>query len=158
MNLASYYDRLNVEHRWLAHTPVNCLTGLPEPGQKPITSHCSCFVFAALQGLKIPLLGPPAHSPVLLANAQNHWLKTVGPTMGWRPIPANAATRTANAGEVVVASLARKHAPGHIALVRPQPDEHAIRLVSAGLRNYQDAALGTVFSTPDRVEFFAHPL
>lgn len=153
MDLQRYYDSLDVEHKWLPGQPVNCVTGEYQPGQRPITSHCSCFVFAALQGLGVPMLGPPSHSPVMLANAQNAWLKTAP---GWRQIRAAQATPYANMGLAVVASIARSRSPGHIALVRPQPDPRAIRVISAGLHNYNDAALGTAFSTPDRVEFFVY--
>ena len=125
VQLAAELDRMDVEHKWLAGIHVNWETGLPDnrpersPGQH---THCSAFVAAAAEALGVYILRPPAHSEILLANAQNEWLETEGAHAGWRrlrgPVEAQMA---ANRGDLVVATYHNHNParPGHIAIIRP---------------------------------------
>jgi hypothetical protein len=80
-------------------------------------------VAAVADRLTIPLLRPPEHGVVLLANAQFDWLASdAGKKAGWvRLVDGAAAQSTANDGRLVLASLKSPDAtrPGHIAIVRP---------------------------------------
>ena len=124
-SLAAELDTMGVETKWIAGERVDWRTGLPNG--KPLTrpgrhTHCSAFVAAAAEKVGVYILRPPEHSAVLLANAQNAWLREDGAAKGWRELPnAEAAQAAANEGELVVASYLsrRPDTPGHIAIVRP---------------------------------------
>jgi hypothetical protein len=124
-SLAAELDSMGVETKWIAGERVDWRSGLPNG--KPLTrpgrhTHCSAFVAAAAEKVGVYILRPPAHSQVLLANAQNAWLREDGADKGWHQLPdAEAAQAAANEGELVVASYLsrRPDTPGHIAIVRP---------------------------------------
>jgi hypothetical protein len=124
-SLAAELDTMGVETKWIAGERVDWRTGLPNG--KPLTrpgrhTHCSAFVAAAAEKLGVYILRPPEHSAVLLANAQNAWLREDGASQGWRELPSSeAAQAAANEGELVVASYLSRYSdtPGHIAIVRP---------------------------------------
>jgi len=124
-SLAAELDAMGVETKWIAGERVDWRSGLPNG--KPLTrpgrhTHCSAFVAAAADKLGVYILRPPQHSSVLLANAQNAWLRDDGAAEGWHELPdATAAQAAANDGELVVASYLsrRPDTPGHIAIVRP---------------------------------------
>jgi len=120
-------DGMEVDKLWLPGAIVDWKTGLPT-GQpikdaKSKHTHCSQFVAAVADRLAIPLLRPPEHGVVLLANAQFDWLASdAGKKAGWvRLVDGAAAQAVANDGRLVLASLKNPDAtrPGHIAVVRP---------------------------------------
>jgi glutamine amidotransferase-like uncharacterized protein len=120
-------EGMEVDKLWLPGAIVDWKTGLPT-GQpikdaKSKHTHCSQFVAAVADRLAIPLLRPPEHGVVLLANAQFDWLASdAGKKAGWvRLIDGAAAQTVANDGRLVLASLKNPDATrsGHIAVVRP---------------------------------------
>jgi putative intracellular protease/amidase len=120
-------ESMEVEKLWLPGAIVDWKTGLPT-GQpikdaKGKHTHCSQFVAAVADRLAIPLLRPPEHGVVLLANAQYDWLAAdAGKRAGWVALKDGAAAQAAaNDGRLVLASLKNPDAtrPGHIAVVRP---------------------------------------
>jgi putative intracellular protease/amidase len=120
-------EGMEVEKLWLPGAIVDWKTGLPT-GQpikdaKGKHTHCSQFVAAVADCLAIPLLRPPEHGVVLLANAQYDWLAAdAGKRAGWIALKDGAAAQAAaNDGRLVLASLKNPDAtrPGHIAVVRP---------------------------------------
>ena len=120
-------EGMEVEKLWLPGAIVDWKTGLPT-GQpikdaKGKHTHCSQFVAAVADRLAIPLLRPPEHGVVLLANAQYDWLAAdAGKRAGWIALKDGAAAQAAaNDGRLVLASLKNPDAtrPGHIAVVRP---------------------------------------
>ena len=120
-------EAMEVDKLWLPGAIVDWKTGLPT-GQpikdaKSKHTHCSQFVAAVADRLAIPLLRPPEHGVVLLANAQFDWLASdAGKKAGWvRLVDGAAAQAVANDGRLVLASLKNPDAtrPGHIAVVRP---------------------------------------
>lgn len=120
-------EGMEVDKLWLPGAIVDWKTGLPT-GQpikdaKSKHTHCSQFVAAVADRLAIPLLRPPEHGVVLLANAQFDWLASdAGKKAGWvRLVDGAAAQSAANDGRLVLASLKNPDAtrPGHIAIVRP---------------------------------------
>ncbi len=159
--LARFLDSMDVEHRWLAHSRVDWETGdATGPSDDPAHStHCSAFVAAACQRLRVSILHPPDHPQKLLANAQYDWLKEQGPRNGWRPLDNAADAQTlANRGQLVVAVCKNPQPehPGHIAIVRPAlktSDQLAAEgpdIIQAGGHNYR---LTTV-----RHGFASHPM
>ena len=120
-------EAMEVDKLWLPGAIVDWKTGLPT-GQpikdaKSKHTHCSQFVAAVADRLTIPLLRPPEHGVVLLANAQFDWLASdAGKKAGWvRLVDGAAAQSTANDGRLVLASLKNPDPTksGHIAIVRP---------------------------------------
>jgi glutamine amidotransferase-like uncharacterized protein len=120
-------EAMEVDKLWLPGAIVDWKTGLPT-GQpikdaKSKHTHCSQFVAAVADRLAIPLLRPPEHGVVGLANAQFDWLASdAGKKAGWVALPDGAAAQAAaNDGRLVLASLKNPDAtrPGHIAVVRP---------------------------------------
>jgi hypothetical protein len=152
---------MHVEQLWLAGRQVNWRTG--EPTGKVYTNatshtHCSAFAAAAAEKLGVYLLCPPAHSAVLLANAQQTWLCGSGTNQGWRAVATPIeAQQLANAGELVVVTCKNPdpNRPGHIAIVRPSVWSDAKiladgpEIIQAGGHNYT--------STTTREGFKNHP-
>lgn len=167
-------EAMDVEKLWLPGAIVDWKTGLPT-GQ-PFTdspkrhTHCSQFVAAASLRLNVPLLRPPEHSVIGLANAQNAWLDTdAARKAGWIRLKDGAeAQRLAKQGRFVLASVSNpdpKRA-GHIAIVRPG-DKDAETLASegpdimqAGGTNFQKTSLRRGFANHpkeyDQIAFHAH--
>jgi hypothetical protein len=129
------------------------------------------FVAAACDRMGVYILRPPDHSQVLLANAQNAWLKREGPRFGSHRVDSPVeAQRLANRGDVVVASYTNpnQHRPGHIAMVRPSTKsdgavaDEGPQLIQAGRSNYNSVSLVQGFvhhqdAWKNRgIEFFAH--
>lgn len=154
--LVATLEAMDVTHRWPAGAHVDWRSGLPDgrivrtPGKH---THCSAFVAAAAERLGVYILRPPAHSPVLLANAQYDWLAGPGAEAGWRPLAdAAAAQAAANDGDLVVAAVRNVDGkPGHIAIVRPG-DVNAAALAArgpnvmqAGMENFARVDLATGF-------------
>jgi hypothetical protein len=159
--LASALDSMHVEQLWLAGRQVNWRTG--EPTGKIFTNaashtHCSAFAAAAAEKLGVYLLCPPAHSAILLANAQQTWLCGSGTNQGWQPVKSPLqAQQLANEGQLVVVTCRNPDdkKPGHIAIVRPSlwSDAKILadgpEIIQAGARNYT--------STTTREGFKNHP-
>jgi hypothetical protein len=169
--LVRVLDGMEVERHWLAGQTIHWRTGLPDPRGHQGATHCSAFVAAACDRMGAYILRPPAHSQVLLANAQDDWLHREGPRFGWRPVASPVeAQRLANLGAIVVACYANpdRHRPGHIALVRPNPkDDQAVaaegpQIIQAGRSNYNSVSLVQGFVhhqdawKSGAIEFFAH--
>ena len=172
--LAAFYDRLDVEDRWIAGQHVDWQTGEPDgvaetvPGRH---THCSAFVAAVAERLGIYILRPPKHGQVLLANAQSEWLPAAGQGQGWHPLDGPfAAQKAANWGLFVVASYHNRNddRPGHIAIVRPsrKPAEAVAEegpdVIQAGTRNSTLVSLRHGFEghphawDDNEVAYFAH--
>jgi hypothetical protein len=146
--LAEVLDSMHVERLWLAGGSVDWRTG--EPKGNPYTNstthtHCSAFAAAAAERLGVYLLHPPEHSSVLLANAQQDWLRTNGVSQGWYAVASPIkAQQLANEGRLVVVTCKnpREGLPGHVAIVRPSVRSEAEILaegpaiIQAGARNY----------------------
>jgi hypothetical protein len=144
-HLARVLDGLDVEAHWLPGDPIDWRTGEYDPDARPLAGHCSAFVAAACAALDIYILRPPDHREYLLANAQCEWLRTVGPSQGWEPVPdGRTAQRMANRGNVVVVCYKNsdRENAGHIAIVRPSRkvraavDADGPDITQAGKRNY----------------------
>lgn len=149
--LAKVLDSMHVERFWLAGRQVDWRTG--QPNGKVYTNaalhtHCSAFAAAAAEKLGIYLLHPPEHSSVLLANAQQDWLRGEGTNEGWQPVKSPLeAQQLANQGLLVVVTCKNPDPsqPGHIAIVRPSTKSDAAILadgpevIQAGLHNHTDA-------------------
>jgi len=167
-------EAMDVEKLWLPGAIVDWKTGLPT-GQ-PFTdspkrhTHCSQFVAAASFRLGVPLLRPPEHSPVGLANAQNDWLDSdAGRKAGWVRLKDGAEAQSlANEGRLVLASVKNpdpKRA-GHIAIVRPgNKDAAALAsegpdIMQAGGTNFLRTSLKRGFANHpkeyDQIAFHAH--
>jgi len=119
-------EAMEVDRLWLPGAIVDWKTGLPtgqpvKDGKKH--THCSQFVAAVAERLSVPLLRPPEHGVVGLANAQFDWLASeAAKKAGWVALKDGAAAQSAaNDGRLVLASLKNPDAtrPGHIAVVRP---------------------------------------
>jgi hypothetical protein len=146
--LAETLDSLHVEKLWLVGRRVDWRTGEPEGeiNKKYEThTHCSAFAAAAADKIGVYLLHPPEHSTVLLANAQQDWLRGKGTNQGWRAIDSPvAAQHLANQGELVVVTFKNSDpkVPGHIAIVRPsEKSEERVKaegpqVTQAGRHNY----------------------
>jgi hypothetical protein len=156
--LVRFLDGLDVEHLWPAGVHVNWETGIPDGKPEPATgkhTHCSAFVAEVAKRLEVYILRPPAHSEVLLANAQYDWLQDRGTKDGWFAIAnGDIAQRYANFGYLVVA-VYRSHVdnkPGHIAVVRPsekspqQIDAEGPEVIQAGEQNYESVSLKRGFA------------
>ena len=172
--LADELNSMGVETKWIAGQRVDWRSGLPNG--KPITrpgrhTHCSAFVAAAAEKLRVYILRPPEHSSVLLANAQSEWLEENGGVAGWRALPdGEAAQAAANSGELVVASYRshRADSSGHIAIVKPasrSAEEIASEgplVIQAGTINSAAISLRTGFAghppawRDQEVRFYAH--
>ncbi|MBM3826915.1 MAG: hypothetical protein FJ410_09400 [Verrucomicrobia bacterium] len=167
-------EAMDVEKLWLPGAIVDWKTGLPT-GQ-PFTdspkrhTHCSQFVAAASFRLGVPLLRPPEHSPVGLANAQNDWLDSdAGRKAGWVRLKDGAEAQSlATEGRLVLASVKNpdpKRA-GHIAIVRPgNKDAAALAsegpdIMQAGGTNFLRTSLKRGFANHpkeyDQIAFHAH--
>jgi hypothetical protein len=174
--LAQKLDSFEVEKHWPAHLHVNWETGVPDGKPEKGTgvhTHCSAFVASAAKQLGVYILRPPEHGQVLLANAQNEWLKSEGAAQGWHPLKNGAeAEAAANKGELVVASYHNHHdnKPGHIAIVRPSTKSaEAIAsegpdMVQAGGHNYNVVSAKKGFAghpaawRDNEIEYYAHDL
>jgi hypothetical protein len=126
--LERFLDGSGVDHLWLAGWHVDWRTGerdRPEAGGPEAKTHCSAFVAAMAERLRIYVLHPPQHAQELLANAQMRWLRDHGAESGWRALDSQVdAQAAANHGELVLAAFENPdpHRPGHIAIVRPSDE------------------------------------
>ncbi len=148
--VAKVLDSMHVEQLWLAGRQVDWRTG--EPNGKVYTNatlhtHCSAFAAAAAEKLGVYLLHPPAHSAVLLANAQQTWLCASGTNEGWQAVKTPVqAQELANEGQLVVVTCKNPDPkrPGHIAIVRPSTKSDAAilaegpEIIQAGQHNHAD--------------------
>jgi putative intracellular protease/amidase len=167
-------EGMEVEKLWLPGAIVDWKTGLPT-GQpikdaKGKHTHCSQFVAAVADRLAIPLLRPPEHGVVLLANAQYDWLAAdAGKRAGWIALKDGAAAQAAaNDGRLVLASLKNPEAtrPGHIAVVRPGTKDAGLLaqegpdVMQAGGTNALRTSLRKGFGNHkkeyDQIAFYAH--
>jgi putative intracellular protease/amidase len=167
-------EGMEVEKLWLPGAIVDWKTGLPT-GQpikdaKGKHTHCSQFVAAVADRLAIPLLRPPEHGVVLLANAQYDWLAAdAGKRAGWVALKDGAAAQAAaNDGRLVLASLKNPEAtrPGHIAVVRPGTKDAGLLaqegpdVMQAGGTNALRTSLRKGFGNHkkeyDQIAFYAH--
>jgi putative intracellular protease/amidase len=167
-------ESMEVEKLWLPGAIVDWKTGLPT-GQpikdaKSKHTHCSQFVAAVADRLAIPLLRPPEHGVVLLANAQYDWLAAdAGKRAGWVALKDGAAAQAAaNDGRLVLASLKNPEAtrPGHIAVVRPGAKDAGLLaqegpdVMQAGGTNALRTSLRKGFGNHkkeyDQIAFYAH--
>jgi putative intracellular protease/amidase len=167
-------ESMEVEKLWLPGAIVDWKTGLPT-GQpikdaKSKHTHCSQFVAAVAERLAIPLLRPPEHGVVLLANAQYDWLAAdAGKRAGWVALKDGAAAQAAaNDGRLVLASLKNPDAtrPGHIAVVRPGTKDAGLLaqegpdVMQAGGTNALRTSLRKGFGNHkkeyDQIAFYAH--
>jgi hypothetical protein len=174
--LEHFLDRTDVESRWPAGVHVAWETGVPD-GKTERTegkhTHCSAFVAAAAKHLGVYILRPPEHGQVLLANAQNEWLESQGPSRGWEPVESDeAAQRLANRGMLVVATYHnhRDDKPGHIAIVRPSAKSSAEiqregpQITQAGGTNFLSTTLQRGFAGHSaafgrhEVRYYAHAI
>jgi len=159
--LGEVLDSMHVDRLWLAGRSVDWRTG--EPKGKAYTNatshtHCSAFVAAAAERLGVYLLHPPEHSSVLLANAQQEWLRAEGANHDWHPVASpSQAQQLANEGQLVVVTCKNPNEslPGHIAIVRPSVRSEAEilaegpEIIQAGAHNY--------VSTTSKQGFKHHP-
>jgi glutamine amidotransferase-like uncharacterized protein len=167
-------EALEVDKLWLPGAIVDWKTGLPT-GQpikdaKSKHTHCSQFVAAVADRLAIPLLRPPEHGVVLLANAQFGWLASdAGKKAGWvRLVDGAAAQAAANDGRLVLASLKNPDPTksGHIAIVRPGNKDADLLakdgpdIMQAGgtnaLRTTLRRGFGNHKKEYDQIAFYAH--
>jgi len=139
MRLVAFLDGTGVDHLWLPGFKVNWESGEAVSAwedDRPHT-HCSAFVASAAMRLGVYVLRPPAHSAVLLANAQMGWLRSAeAVSTGWQAVPdVIAAQGRANAGDLVLAAFENPdpHRPGHIAIVRPGEIDRASLLAEGPL-------------------------
>src|SRR6202042_1276578 len=104
---------------WLPGYHVDWRTGVSNGKLLQSTNghtHCSAFAAAAAEKLGVYLLRPPEHSAVLLANAQQDWLRGAGTNQGWRAVESPVmAQHLANQGQLVVVTFknADPQVPGH---------------------------------------------
>jgi hypothetical protein len=155
--LVQFLDGSDVTQRWLAGWHVDWRTGLrdrDEPGGPEAKTHCSAYVAAMAERLKIYVLRPPEHRQGLLASAQMRWLRDHGAGHGWRALGSDAdAQSAANRGELVVAVYENPdpHSPGHIAILRPSDksraalDREGPQETQAGERNAISMTVATGF-------------
>lgn len=167
-------EAMEVDKLWLPGAIVDWKTGLPT-GQpikdaKSKHTHCSQFVAAVADRLSIPLLRPPEHGVVGLANAQFAWLGSeAAKKAGWVALKDGAAAQAAaNDGRLVLASLKNPDAtrPGHIALVRPGSKDAELMgkegpdVMQAGgtnaLRTSMRKGFGNHPKEYDQIAFYAH--
>lgn len=152
-NLGMFLDKLNVETLWVPGKDIDWKTGEVK-SDRDSSTHCSAFAAAVAYKLNIYLLRPPEHSQLLLANAQQDWLKLNGTKNGWREVSDFPTAQTlANNGFLVLASYKSPsiNKPGHIAIVRPYSksipklEEEGPQIIQAGSRNYNSTSLKTGF-------------
>jgi len=167
-------EAMEVDKLWLPGAIVDWKTGLPT-GQpikdaKSKHTHCSQFVAAVADRLSIPLLRPPEHGVVGLANAQFDWLAAdAARKAGWVALKdGDAAQSAANEGRLVLASLKNPDAtrPGHIAIVRPGAKDAELLakegpdVMQAGGTNALRTSLRKGFGNHkqeyDQIAFYAH--
>lgn len=148
--LAEFLDLLQVDRLWIKGHHIVWMTGQQnaEPGVgRDRYTHCSAFAAAAAMRLGIYVLRPPFHDEMLLASAQDHWLRgyvryqgETAVAAGWTRIGRSGephviakAQSLANQGKLVLASFAQRPlrddpagepvpAPGHIGMLRPSPE------------------------------------
>ena len=99
--LAHILDDSDVAHCWLAGWHVDWRTGevdRAEPGGPEAKTHCSAFVAAMAERLRIYVLRPPEHRQNLLANAQMLWLRDHGAEQGWRALGSYSTHRRRRTG------------------------------------------------------------
>jgi hypothetical protein len=175
LHLATQYDAMDVEHRWLPGHPVDWRTGAPV-SDKIGKTHCSAFAAAICERLGIYLLRPPEHTQKNLANAQFHWLAEAGAQQDWAPVDSPfRAQQLANTGQVVLGVFLNPNPAksGHIALVLPSSKSDSDiqtegpQVIQAGGTNYASTSLKTGFrqhrgawlSADDhQIRFYAHPV
>ena len=167
-------EAMEVDKLWLPGAIVDWKTGLPT-GQpikdaKSKHTHCSQFVAAVADRLSIPLLRPPEHGVVGLANAQFDWLAAdAARKAGWVALKdGDAAQSAANEGRLVLAALKNPDAtrPGHIAIVRPGAKDAELLakegpdVMQAGGTNALRTSLRKGFGNHkqeyDQIAFYAH--
>jgi hypothetical protein len=115
-------DSMDVEHNWLVGHGIDWKTGKDVADADQHASHCSAFAAAVCERFGVYLLRPPEHSQIYLANAQQDWLETKGPALGWKPVgSAIEAQKLANQGWIVLVTFKNPNPKkaGHIAVVRP---------------------------------------
>ena len=167
-------EGMEVDKLWLPGAIVDWKTG--QPTGQPIKdakskhTHCSQFVAAVADRLAIPLLRPPEHGVVLLANAQFVWLASdAGKKAGWVAMKDGAAAQAAaNDGRLVLASLKNPDPTksGHIAIVRPGNKDADLLakdgpdIMQAGgtnaLRTTLRRGFGNHKKEYDQIAFYAH--
>lgn len=145
--LERFLDASGVDHLWVAGWHIDWRTGAAdrrEPGGREAKTHCSAFVAAMAERLRIYVLRPPEHSQELLANAQMRWLRDHGAASCWRMLDSQLeAQGAANHGELVLEAFENPdpRKPGHIAIVRPsektlaQIDRDGAQETQAGEQN-----------------------
>ena len=167
-------EAMEVDKLWLPGAIVDWKTG--QPTGQPIKdakskhTHCSQFVAAVADRLAVPLLRPPEHGVVGLANAQCDWLASdAARKTGWVALKDGAAAQAAaNDGRLVLASLKNPEAtrPGHIAIVRPGTKDAELLakegpdVMQAGgtnaLRTTLRQGFGNHKKEYDQIAFYAH--
>lgn len=167
-------EAMEVDKLWLPGAIVDWKTGLPT-GQaikdaKSKHTHCSQFAAAVADRLALPLLRPPEHGVVGLANAQFAWLASdAARKAGWIALKdGTGAQAAANEGHLVLAVVNNPDParPGHIALVRPG-DKDAAALAAEGpdvmqaggtnaLRISLRKGFGNHKNEYDQIAFYAH--
>ena len=178
--LAGVLDSMHVEQLWLPGHSVNWRTGEPSKTthtntllmqvKGTIHTHCSAFAAAAAEKMGLYLLHPPEHSSVLLANAQQDWLRGAGTNQGWHAVSSPLlAQQLANQGQFVVVTYKNPDpdTPGHIAVVRPSIKDdqeilaHGPKIIQAGSHNYQSTSVEVGFRRALRhgqLLYFAHEI
>src|ERR1700722_1486062 len=76
--LERFLDDSGVDHLWVTGWHIDWRTRSAhrqQPGGREAKTHCSAFVAAMAERLRIYVLRPPEHSQALLANAQMRWLR-----------------------------------------------------------------------------------
>ena len=163
-------EAMEVDKLWLPGAIVDWKTGQPIKDAKSKHTHCSQFVAAVADRLSIPLLRPPEHGVVGLANAQFDWLAAdAARKAGWVALKdGDAAQSAANEGRLVLASLKNPDAtrPGHIAIVRPGAKDAELLakegpdVMQAGGTNALRTSLRKGFGNHkqeyDQIAFYAH--
>lgn len=172
--LSQTLDGMHVDELWLAGKQVDWRNGKPNGKVYAVPNghtHCSAFAAAAAERLGVYLLHPPEHSSVLLANAQQDWLRSAGTNQGWMAVDSPIkAQELANEGELVVVTCKNPNpkSPGHIAIVRPSTRSDASiiaegpEIIQAGLHNYVHGTVkqgfknhGAAFANHELL-YFAH--
>ena len=168
-------DATGVDHLWLPGHHVDWRTGEPNSNAEDNgygnKSHCSAFAASVAASLGVPLLRPPQHSQVLLANAQIGWLdgKEAG-REGWRKVNGmREAQSLANRGRFVVVAFrsSNPHKPGHIAIVRPSDksedelERDGPQIIQAGSENATSTTVRMGFrhhsgAWPDGVSYYEY--
>ena len=174
--LAAVLDSMHVEKLWLAGAQVDWRTGLPNGKVYQNTNshtHCSAFAASAAEKLGIYLLHPPEHSAVLLANAQQDWLRGKGTNYEWAAVASPLeAQQLANEGRLVLVTCKNhnKELPGHIAIVRPSAKSDAAilaegpQVIQAGAQNHISTTAQEGFKNHrgafenNELLYFVHPV